>query len=135
MLACPMSLGTGNRKTAEEAPAIGAIEDGMTVCGSQQFVDDAGMTYVNREMYSFPEINYTLAKYSELRRAAGMSAISTCTEARAFMQKYNAYLDDHPNFVEEGPDLSVIGALPKLRPSPFQLPDGGGQIPSSRPSD
>jgi len=48
------------------------------------------------ETYSFVLMNRKLAKYPAFAAAIGMSSVSSCDEARAFMAAYNRYTLKHP---------------------------------------
>lgn len=58
-----------------------------TLCGSV-----GGMP----ETYSFVLMNRKLAKYPAFAAAIGMSRVSSCDQARAFMAAYNRYMVNHP---------------------------------------
>jgi len=55
-------------------------------------------TLEDREMYVVSAMNRKLYHFPELAAAVGMSSVSDCAEARAFMRGYHAYSDAHPGF-------------------------------------
>lgn len=55
------------------------------------------------ETYSLLLMNLKLQSYPEFARAIGMNRVTTCDEARYYMEAYNRYLVKHPSFDDQLP--------------------------------
>ena len=71
------------------------------LCGVTELgVDSDGIRMAHEERYNFARMNFKLAAYPMLQAATGLTNVSGCEDARAFIRGYNQYRIDHPEFVE-----------------------------------
>jgi hypothetical protein len=91
------ALGCGAPEAATSEPAAAGTQGDVVVCNPDW------QTVEEREMYVLSAIRRKLADYPDFAATVGEPAVSTCAEARAFMQSYHDYSDEHPGFDADQP--------------------------------
>lgn len=80
---------------------------GTIVCGHLQATDVYGQTVDDPEIYILSSMNNKLRYFPDFARAAGMTTVKTCAEARAFGNAYLEYSETHPGFDDHQPRPSM----------------------------
>jgi hypothetical protein len=106
------SLGCGAPDTSTPEPAAVQTQSDVVVCNPDW------QTVEEREMYVLSGIRKKLSDYPDFAAAVGSPSVSTCADARAFMQSYRDYSADHPGFDLNQPMGSIddLPAAPSARP-------------------
>lgn len=132
-----------NDQAADDSDTIAATEGEMpnglieittpesdeNLCGTTELgYDEDGMLHVDEERYNYARMNYKLMRYPELQAATGLTDVSDCAGARAFIRGYNQYKSAHPEFIEVLPRPNA--RPPALNPEPpSAVPSGDEEVP------
>jgi hypothetical protein len=95
-------------------------------CGYLDFgSDEDGNRIVSEERYYYPVINRRLGEDPELQSYTGLTEVSTCDEARHFIEASNRYSEERPRSTAD--DASVFANFPRM-PAEAPKRDPSGRI-------